>query len=134
MWMVDYVLDVKMAMVAKEETTNMKAMKAYRQRFAHFVSALLNNSINSCLSSSVLRGSQPSGGLNGEMRMMIPANQNKGNTIKSKHESRTIRIRRRDYSQNPNLKRYMASEGGSTTASYDGRSDASVYGGGGTSS
>lgn len=57
-----------------------KMLKATKHLLAHFFSVRLSNSINSSLSASVLVGSQFSGALRGEMRMMIPAIQKSGNT------------------------------------------------------
>lgn len=99
----DYLRKRKNAVIAAAMAMTRKREKAAKHLVAHFLSVLLNNWISSSLSASVLVGSQFSGAWSGEMRMKVPASQNKGN-------------------RKPNLKRYMASVGGSATEAYDGRS------------
>lgn len=97
--------------------TMLRTENAMRHRFAHLTSVRLKHPSSSSLSESVLDDSQLSGALSGQSRTKIPASQNRGNTRRA-IEVRT-RVEERDesanYSQKPNLNRYIASVGGSAT-------------------
>lgn len=68
------------AMLAMTLTTIARVMNANKHLIAHFLSVFLRHSISSFLSASVLVGSQFSGALSGDSKVMIPASQNIGKT------------------------------------------------------
>lgn len=61
-------------------TMRARVENASRQRLAHFISVRRRRPNSSCLSASVLLGSQFSGGDSGEMSTKMPASQKSGNT------------------------------------------------------
>lgn len=97
---------------------------------AHVISASLIICTSCWRSASGLVGSKSAGASSGERRMIAPSSQKGGNTVKDFFRKSRMNARYY-YSQNPNLKRYMASVTGSTGVElYAGNSVASAYGGG----